>query len=80
MVIMTIYLLFRWSHGSPVHRYGLYALQWIVEVNGKPTPDLDAFVDVTKVLMTILPLHSKEKKNIFITLNVRGVGFFGLTH
>ncbi|KAM0068090.1 putative htrA2 peptidase [Helianthus debilis subsp. tardiflorus] len=38
----------RWSHGSPVHRYGLYALQWIVEVNGKPTPDLEAFVNVTK--------------------------------
>ncbi|PWA54563.1 degP protease 7 [Artemisia annua] len=38
----------RWSHGSPVHRYGLYALQWIVEVNGKPTPNLEAFVDVTK--------------------------------
>ncbi|XP_076912299.1 protease Do-like 7 [Bidens hawaiensis] len=38
----------RWSHGSPVHRYGLYALQWIVEVNGKPTPDLVAFVNVTK--------------------------------
>ncbi|CAL5370879.1 unnamed protein product [Camellia sinensis] len=38
----------RWCHGSPVHRYGLYALQWIVEVNGKLTPDLDAFVDVTK--------------------------------
>ncbi|GFS36901.1 DegP protease 7 [Actinidia rufa] len=38
----------RWCHGSPVHRYGLYALQWIVEVNGKPTPDLDAFVGVTK--------------------------------
>lgn len=32
-----------------MHRYGLYALQWIVEVNGKPTPDLDAFVKVTKV-------------------------------
>ncbi|KAL5574026.1 hypothetical protein UlMin_023623 [Ulmus minor] len=40
----------RWCHGSPVHRYGLYALQWIVEVNGKPTPNLDAFVDVTKEL------------------------------
>ncbi|KAL8161830.1 hypothetical protein V2J09_013319 [Rumex salicifolius] len=40
----------RWCHGSPVHRYGLYALQWIVEVNGKPTPDLDAFVSVTKEL------------------------------
>ncbi|KAG9130911.1 hypothetical protein Leryth_006685 [Lithospermum erythrorhizon] len=38
----------RWCHGSPVHRYGLYALQWIVEVNGKPTPDLDAFVSATK--------------------------------
>lgn len=38
----------RWCHGSPVHRYGLYALQWIVEVNGKPTPDVDAFVAVTK--------------------------------
>ncbi|KAJ0099450.1 hypothetical protein Patl1_21312 [Pistacia atlantica] len=38
----------RWCHGSPVHRYGLYALQWIVEINGKPTPDLDAFVNVTK--------------------------------
>lgn len=42
-------LIFRWCHGSPVHRYGLFALQWIVEVNGKPTPDLDSFVDVTKV-------------------------------
>ncbi|KAL9231290.1 hypothetical protein vseg_006535 [Gypsophila vaccaria] len=40
----------RWSRGSPVHRYGLYALHWIVEVNGKPTPDLDAFVSVTKEL------------------------------
>ncbi|KAJ0043731.1 hypothetical protein Pint_18629 [Pistacia integerrima] len=38
----------RWCHGSPVHRYGLYALQWIVEINGKPTPDLDAFVNVAK--------------------------------
>lgn len=40
----------RWSHGSPAHRYGLYALQWIVEINGKPTPDLDTFLEVTKEL------------------------------
>ncbi|PHU27768.1 Protease Do-like 7 [Capsicum chinense] len=40
----------RWCHGSSVHQYGLYALQWIVEVNGKPTPSLDAFVDVTKTI------------------------------
>ncbi|GJY16508.1 hypothetical protein Tco_0386930, partial [Tanacetum coccineum] len=39
---------FRWSHGSFVHRYSLYTLQWIVEVNGKPTPNLEAFVNVTK--------------------------------
>ncbi|KAG4995282.1 hypothetical protein JHK82_032011 [Glycine max] len=38
----------RWCHGSPVHRYGLYALQWIVEINGKPTPNIDSFVKVTK--------------------------------
>lgn len=40
----------RWCHGSPVHRYGLYALQWIVEINGKPTPNLDSFLEVTKQL------------------------------
>ncbi|KAI4307631.1 hypothetical protein L6164_030799 [Bauhinia variegata] len=40
----------RWCHGSPVHRYGLYALQWVLEINGKPTPDLDAFANVTKEL------------------------------
>ncbi|GMP27472.1 hypothetical protein CsSME_00003449 [Camellia sinensis var. sinensis] len=39
----------RWCHGSPANRYGLSALQWIVEVNGKPTPSLDAFVHVTKI-------------------------------
>uniref|UniRef100_A0A1S3ZT40 Protease Do-like 7 n=1 Tax=Nicotiana tabacum TaxID=4097 RepID=A0A1S3ZT40_TOBAC len=40
----------RWCQGSPAHRHGLFALQWIVEVNGKPTPNLDAFVDVTKAI------------------------------
>nr|GMC85423.1 protease Do-like 7 [Ipomoea batatas] len=40
----------RWCHGSPAHRYGLYALQWIVEINGKPTPNLEAFLEVTKGL------------------------------
>nr|GEX84205.1 hypothetical protein [Tanacetum cinerariifolium] len=37
-----------WSHRNSVHRYGLYVIQWIVEVNGKPTPNLEAFVNVTK--------------------------------
>jgi len=38
----------RWFYGSPANRYGLYSPQWIVEINGIPTPDLDAFLEVTK--------------------------------
>ena len=34
----------RWHHGSPAHRFGLYALHWIIEVNGEKTPDLDSFL------------------------------------
>ena len=34
----------RWHHGSPAHRYGLYALQFVQEVNGAPVPDLASFV------------------------------------
>ncbi|KAM7529831.1 hypothetical protein LguiB_033241 [Lonicera macranthoides] len=60
----------RWCHGSPVHRYGLYALQWIVEVNGKPTPDLDAFVDATKELehgdfVRVRTVHLNGKPRVF---------------
>nr|GLL19295.1 protease Do-like 7 isoform X2 [Ipomoea trifida] len=40
----------RMCRGSPAHRYHLYALRWIVEINGKATPDLDAFVNATKEL------------------------------
>ncbi|AQK74163.1 Protease Do-like 7 [Zea mays] len=40
----------RWCHGSPVHRYGLYALQWIIEINGQPTTDLETFIKVVKGL------------------------------
>ncbi|EEF29415.1 protein binding protein, putative [Ricinus communis] len=36
--------------GSPADRYGLTSLRWIVEINGKPTTDLDAFAKVTKDL------------------------------
>lgn len=25
----------RWHHGSPAHRYGLYALHWITEVGAR---------------------------------------------
>jgi S1-C subfamily serine protease len=40
----------RWHHGSPAHRWGLYALSWITAVNGAPTPDLDAFVAAVRGL------------------------------
>jgi hypothetical protein len=42
-------LLCRWSRGSPSHRYGLSALQWIIEVNDQRTPDLGSFIEVVKV-------------------------------
>jgi hypothetical protein len=31
-------------------RYGLFALHWILEVNGQPTPDLDSFLGVVQPL------------------------------
>eukprot|EP00878_Enallax_costatus_P023515 GHUV01025015.1.p1 GENE.GHUV01025015.1~~GHUV01025015.1.p1 ORF type:complete len:255 (+),score=89.18 GHUV01025015.1:24-767(+) len=40
----------RWHHGSPAHRYGLFALHWILEVNGQATPDLDSFLQVVDPL------------------------------
>jgi hypothetical protein len=49
LVLFCFVVMFRWCQGSPVHRYGLYALQWIVEVNGKPTPDLETFIKVAQV-------------------------------
>ena len=56
-----------------MHRYGLYALQWIVEVNGKLTPDLDAFVNVTKVYpQSSLPLSLSLSLSLFYMLSMCG--------
>ena len=35
-------------YGSPATRYGLYAGRRIVEVDGQPTPNLDAFINVVR--------------------------------
>ena len=40
----------RWFHGSPAHRYGVYALHWVAEVNDTPAPTLDAFIAIVKDL------------------------------
>jgi pro-apoptotic serine protease NMA111 len=36
------------SYGSPATRYALFAGRRIVEVDGHPTPDLDAFIDAVQ--------------------------------
>jgi len=58
----------RWHHGSPAHRYGLYALVWIQSVNGVPTPNLDAFLRVVQALpdgadarLMTVSLHQTQK-------------------
>ena len=47
----------RWHHGSPAHRYALYALQFVQEVNGVPTPDLEAFVKAISSLVLRMPYN-----------------------
>ena len=47
----------RWHHGSPAHRYGLYALNFVVAVSGVPTPDLDAFVEAVRGLPDGAPVR-----------------------
>jgi hypothetical protein len=37
------------SRGSPSYMYGMTPTMWITHVNGKPTPDLDAFLAAVRV-------------------------------
>jgi len=53
----------RWYFGSPAHKYSLRAAHWIVEVNGKPTPDLDSFLNV---------VNSLDASN-FVRLKIKGM-------
>ena len=55
----------RWHHGSPADRYGVYACHWITHVNGKPTPDLDVFLDIVKREVT----HGKFARLRICALN-----------
>ena len=64
----------RWHHGSPSHRYGMYALHWILEVNGRPTPNLNAFLEETaglahKTFVRVKLLHLDNKPKVITLLS-----------
>ena len=40
----------RWSYGSPAHKHSLRATNWVVALNGTPTPTLDAFLEAAQGL------------------------------
>eukprot|EP01137_Pigoraptor_chileana_P033156 Opistho-2@23647 len=57
-----------WSCGSPAHKHELRATVFITEVNGVPTPDLDAFIAQVKALpcdayarLKVVDLSTKTK-------------------
>ena len=67
----------RWHHGSPSHRYGLYALHYITEVNGKCVRDLDEFVQEVKTIkdgefirIKMRPLEAPSSKIIAVKLDL----------
>jgi len=64
----------RWFYGSPAHKYGMRAVHWIVEINGKPTPNVDTFLSVVKSLASCsflrLKLVGLQDKISVITLKI----------
>lgn len=38
----------RWQYGSPAHKGGVRATQWVTEVNGAPVRDLDGFLEAIR--------------------------------
>ncbi|KAL3161156.1 hypothetical protein ABBQ38_009527 [Trebouxia sp. C0009 RCD-2024] len=68
----------RWHHGSPAHRYSLYALHWLTELNGQPVPDLDTFVAMIRSLpdksfarLKLCQLETTKTKVLSIKLDLR---------
>jgi hypothetical protein len=68
----------RWHHGSPAHRYGLYALHWITEVNGMATPDHDSFIkavstlaDASFVRVKLLHLETAQPKVLTLKTDLK---------
>src|SRR5690606_35009259 len=46
------------NYGSPASRYGLFAGRRIISIDGMPTPNLEAFVDVLSAI------HGRESVRI----------------
>lgn len=70
----------RWSYGSPAHKGGLRATNWIVKINDSPTPDLDTFLDAVAkigdgvdVRIHCTDLHNRNRVYSLCT----DLGYFG---
>mmetsp|Transcript_5922 Transcript_5922/g.16926 ORF Transcript_5922/g.16926 Transcript_5922/m.16926 type:complete len:1162 (-) Transcript_5922:780-4265(-) len=68
----------RWHHGSPAHRYGLFGLHWLTEMDGQPIPDMEALVrvasalkDETFVRCVLVELHSAKMKVLSVKTDLR---------
>lgn len=63
----------RWFHGSPAHRYGLYACHFLTHINDIPVPDLDSFVKTIAGLgnradVRVRVIHFESARKKVITL------------
>ncbi len=77
----------RWHHGSPAHRYGLFALHWVTHIGGQPTPDMASFLDAVSsipdgaaVRVRLVHLETTKPKVLTLKQDLRHWPTWELVH